>query len=1145
MRRAIEKVLGASNVPDELIDRFANEMANRNGDANGGERVGSDGSRSQRWLSQLRVIESMIPPHCGDEATRENAMFSITRIYRGGEIEANCVVDRNLYRVYVDCGGGYPPAGCTCPDSSGEGPCRHIEALVSYLTDRLESNESTLHHRINRGAFAFGKPDPELFEPDGPSQAAAPSSAERQTGLMLRRLDAILTSRPTDGIAAEDDGGLPDVRTQPEERVLWGFTFRNERLGIAPRIQKKKKSGSGFTKGRRATLQTVREHESLETSAADRRVIGAIRFAYDASAYHPQWTISPVEAAAYLVGEANVTLNDEPCEVVRQAPVVGMVRTSQGWSFTWVDENGEPLNRHAWIVNDRALLIRPSPAQASPAQASPAQLSVAELPPGTGERLEQLLRLPPIHEDLTESLIERVRKLDGAFPIRLPKEHAGEVIADVFRPAVLLRSRPDGTLDYGIRVVTGDGRRRIPGRGAAIRPGHRDDKPVQWYRDLAAEVATAERLADRLGMPTGPEANWGGSIDDFERGLRLIETLQDAAGEVELMWDRSQSDKPPRVLGRLSGRNVRVEISKKRNWFGIDGECELGGQSFALAKFLESLPSGASGDRLRGEYVRVGDGEWARISTQLRERLCRLRDATHVERDSLRMDATAAPAIRDLADDAVEMKATKGWHECVARLSRADRLDPALPEGLRAELRDYQIDGYKWMRRLAEWGVGGVLADDMGLGKTLQTLAVLLDRVSEGPALVIAPTSVGFNWVRESERFAPDLRVHLYRETERGEFLERVGPGDLVVCSYGLALRDRDPLGKVPWGTVVMDEAQAVKNSRSKTSQAIAGFDAKWTVALTGTPVENHLGELWSLFRIVSPGVFGGWDQFRNRYANRIEKLGDPEARRALASRIRPFVLRRTKSQVLTELPPRTEMTLEVDLSPAEREMYDRVRRSAIGEADEIAALGDTSDQRFKLLALLTRLRQFACHPGLVQKDWNGSSAKLDLLCETIDELREEGHRALVFSQFTQHLALIRDAFEARGIRFEYLDGSTPAKARRERVDAFQNGDADVFLISLKAGGTGLNLTAADYVIHADPWWNPAVEDQATDRAHRIGQDKPVMVYRLITKGTIEEEILKLHETKRDLMAGVLEGTTEAAKLSTDELIGLIRGADR
>jgi len=479
--------------------------------------------------------------------------------------------------------------------------------------------------------------------------------------------------------------------------------------------------------------------------------------------------------------------------------------------------------------------------------------------------------------------------------------------------------------------------------------------------------------------------------------------------------------------------------------------------------------------------------------------------------------------------------------ECLERLERAEQLDPQLPTQLNATLREYQIEGFRWMRKLAEWGVGGILADDMGLGKTIQTLAVILDRASQGPCLVIAPTSVAFNWMREIERFAPSLNAHLYRETDREDFLLQLGPGQVVVCSYGLALRDAGKLKEVEWHTMVLDEAQAIKNSRSKTSQAISSIPADWTVALTGTPVENHLGELWSLFHVVSPGIFGGWEHFRTRYASPIEKDNDQDRREALRQRLQPFVLRRTKGEVLRDLPPRTESNLYVELSPEERKRYDQVRLSTIAEAMSIAKLPDVQDQRFKILALLTRLRQLACNPKLVDHHWKGGSAKLDLLRDTLKELQDEGHRVLVFSQFVQHLQLIREMLDQEKISYQYLDGSTPPDQRTREVDAFQNGNATVFLISLKAGGTGLNLTAADYVIHMDPWWNPAVEDQATDRAHRIGQTKPVIVYRIIAQGTIEEEILKLHDTKRDLIAGVLEGAQAAAKLSTQDLIAMIK----
>jgi SNF2 family DNA or RNA helicase len=406
---------------------------------------------------------------------------------------------------------------------------------------------------------------------------------------------------------------------------------------------------------------------------------------------------------------------------------------------------------------------------------------------------------------------------------------------------------------------------------------------------------------------------------------------------------------------------------------------------------------------------------------------------------------------------------------------------------------------------------------------------------------VIAPTSLGFNWQRECERFTPTLTPILFRDIDRIDLKNKVGEGDLVICSYGLALREAELLKEIKWGTLILDEAQNIKNSNSKTAAQIRTFEAEWKIALTGTPMENHLGELWSIFHTVAPGVLGSWEQFRRRFAAPIEKESNSDRRLALSQVIAPFILRRSKRDVLKDLPARTETNLMVDLSAEERLRYDQMRLAAVTELDQIGDENLSHDQRFKVLQMLTRLRQLSCHIGLVDDKWKGSSAKLDVLMEQLEQLKEQGNRPLIFSQFTTHLALIREALEKAGFSYQYLDGQTTPVQRQERVEAFQRGESDVFLISLKAGGTGLNLTAADYVIHMDPWWNPAVEDQATDRAHRIGQTKPVMVYRIIARGTIEEQILQMHDEKRDLVDGVLSGADAAGKLSTKELADMIR----
>ena len=379
--------------------------------------------------------------------------------------------------------------------------------------------------------------------------------------------------------------------------------------------------------------------------------------------------------------------------------------------------------------------------------------------------------------------------------------------------------------------------------------------------------------------------------------------------------------------------------------------------------------------------------------------------------------------------------------------------------------------------------------------------------------MVVAPTSVAFNWQSEIVRFAPTLNARLFGTGDRAAALEGLGPRDVVICSYGLLHSEAKRLQAQAWHTVVLDEAQAIKNVATKRSQAAMGLEADFRLIMTGTPLENHLGELWNLLQFINPGLLGSFESFQQRFAVPIERDGCHETRRRLKKLIQPFILRRTKSQVLQELPSRTEVTLKVELSDEEAAFYEALRQRAI---EQLADAEDGRPQHLRILAELMRLRRACCHPRLVMPDSGIGSSKLDLFSETLDELLDNKHKVLVFSQFVDHLTVIREELDIKGVPYQYLDGSTPAKQRKQRVEAFQSGEGDVFLISLKAGGLGLNLTAADYVIHMDPWWNPAVEDQASDRAHRLGQQRPVTIYRLITSGTIEERITELHATKRE-----------------------------
>nr|MDQ3037864.1 DEAD/DEAH box helicase [Myxococcota bacterium] len=486
------------------------------------------------------------------------------------------------------------------------------------------------------------------------------------------------------------------------------------------------------------------------------------------------------------------------------------------------------------------------------------------------------------------------------------------------------------------------------------------------------------------------------------------------------------------------------------------------------------------------------------------------------------------------------LQADEQWKRLRARLSSGTLADAEVPEELRATLRDYQRTGFLWLARLASLESGAVLADDMGLGKTVQALALLVHRASEGPALVIAPTSLGDNWAREAERFAPSLRVRVHRGGGRHAALESdpPGPGDVLVASYDVVALDVDALSSIQLATLVLDEAQSVKNPEALRTKAVRELRARVRIALTGTPLENRLSELWSIVSIVHPGLLGPWEHFRARFAQPIERDHDAERLAALAALVRPYLLRRTKEVVTPELPPRIEILREVELSDAERRLYDAERASAI------AALGEAGEaQRFRVLASITRLREIACDASLVVPDAGVTSSKLAALIDLVDELEGAGRKVLVFSQFVRLLERVAILLRARNTSYLQLDGSTPAAERARRVERFQAGEATVFLLSLKAGGTGLNLTTADTVVHLDPWWNPAVEDQASDRAHRIGQDKPVTIVRLVAKDTIEQAVLALHDAKRALTRGVLEGADAAGALSAVDLLDLIRTA--
>ncbi|MBW8465495.1 DEAD/DEAH box helicase, partial [Acidovorax sp.] len=499
-----------------------------------------------------------------------------------------------------------------------------------------------------------------------------------------------------------------------------------------------------------------------------------------------------------------------------------------------------------------------------------------------------------------------------------------------------------------------------------------------------------------------------------------------------------------------------------------------------------------------------------------------------------------------------QLQGDAGLAQLAQRLRRIGTPQPvAAPQGLQVQLRPYQLDGLAWLQYLRVQGLGGILADDMGLGKTAQALAHVLAEKEAGrltrPALVVLPTSLLFNWQAEAARMAPGLRVLALHGASRGQRYLQIADHDLVLTTYPLLWRDVDALAAEPFHLLILDEAQMVKNAGSRSARALRKLQAPHLLCLTGTPLENHLGELWAQFDFLMPGFLGDMRSFNARWRKPIEENGETLRAQLLAQRVRPFILRRRKQDVATELPPRTETILRVQLQGKQRELYEAVRTTADKQVRRALERQSFDGAQITILDALLKLRQVCCDPRLVKgaKIHPGTErAKLELLADMLPALVEEGRRVLVFSQFTEMLMLAAEQLDARVLPYLTLTGQTPPGQRGAVVKRFQAQDATsapVLLVSLKAGGTGLNLTAADTVIHLDPWWNPAVEEQATARAHRIGQDQPVFVYKLVVEGSIEERMLELQARKAALASGVLgHDAAGALKFSEADLQALL-----
>jgi len=932
------------------------------------------------------------------------------------------------------------------------------------------------------------------------------------------------------GEPAENENFSPD--TLAEQRLIWQLKYDETPSAchlLFPRIQKKNKKGS-WAKGKPIALAMLRDSylkldwitpqdHSVCAAIGEQGLQGTFRYYNETSL-----GLDMEKALPALVGHPLIFLENDfntPVEFVTGVPKLRLRTLDEKLH---IQMEPRPFNQTGCIT-----LLRQTATRFKVVSFSTEHINISRLvgekgliipkneEKQVGQAIASVSSFICVHSDIEAEGMQPLVPMEADSTVHV---HLIPWLAGI-KMEILVR--PFGQIGSYFR----------PGKGGAHVLCDFDGKKARIIRNLELEKKNEQKIIEACHTLEQVKAigeEW--VVEEPEQALELLLDLKTCNEKLILKWPRGQKIK---LRSRVSFSDFALTLKKERDWFKATGKLLVGDDItvdlFRLMALLESST---------GRFIPLDDGTFLAITKELKARLDELKAYSTPHEGGLRFSPLAAPAMEELMDQAGSLESDIAWKSHCRKLK--ETIQPKIPETLRAKLRDYQITGFNWLCQLAHWNVGGCLADDMGLGKTVQSLAAILVHASKGPTLVVAPLSVMNNWTEECQNFAPTLNPLIFGGKDRQQMLDDLSPFDLVICSYGLLPIEAQKLSGVEWQTIVLDEAQAIKNRKSQRSKAAMKLKAHFRLITTGTPVENRLEELWTLFNFLNPGLLGSYYRFKQMFVVPIEGNQDKEASQRLRKLIRPFILRRLKTEVLRELPEKTEITLHVEMSDDEAILYEAQRLNSL---ENINKSDDAPGQKhFQILAELTRLRQLCCNPSLVLPDTHIKSSKLKVFMDTIKELRENQHKALVFSQFVGHLAILRKALDKEKIAYQYLDGSTPATERKKRINDFQNGSGDFFLISLKAGGTGLNLTAADYVIHMDPWWNPAVEDQASDRAHRIGQTRPVTVYRLVVKDSIEERIVDLHKEKRDLAESILAGSETAGRLSASALLSLMQGKD-
>ena len=1028
-------------------------------------------------------------------------------------------------------GDGVFKSRCNCPVWRGPGDhCKHVAAVLVALRDRErptkadEADDAAHHGEANGQTKKKKKPPQKKSEPvHVPGTVSA--GGKRRRSRRRRRNKGEGDAQPGQGVQgapaavvtearAAFEAWMPSDAAQKPMQFEYRVTVRPASITVTP-VRAGSRKAVAISEALGAFNLVSTEDRPL-LRALSRHAVRGKASTSELRGEDAAEVLGMLRRRRVLLEPASMELRftDEPLK-----PRIELDRTNDGLVRVRVvfqlESNGRrfSLSNGAWFEGTPGWHIDSTDGVARP---------VHELV--TPAWLQRLYRSPAIVQsdrELPTLLSDCVPRVAASLGAELPELDSVADLVDA-QPKILVKADGDilaarARLRVKYREQTFD----VPAQGfpaplvvlPAVEEGGR---PRVVRRDVGAEMAAVQQLRN-LGF----EVDESGEALVVE-GDAAVSFWTEGVGSLPKDWERFIPKDLTDVTVRDRAVTPQVRVSSGVDWLSLDMRFDVDGSSVSAAEVRAALEHGRT-------LVRLDDGTYAPVeAAEVEGILAHMAEILATSGGGDRLPLSQAGRVNDLVrvvGDAEVSPSAKQLFDQLGEIAEVPQIPK--PRGVRATLRPYQKQGFSWLVLLHELGSGGILADDMGLGKTLQTISLLQWAKTKHGAklnLVVAPTSVVPNWAREIAKFAPGLETVIWHGPNRHDRQDALDGADVVLTSYALVRRDEELLAKLDLRYVILDEAQHIKNPVSHTARAVKRLQSERRLALTGTPIENRLSELWSIFDFVSPGLLGSLKAFEEKVARPIER-GDEATAARLRGTVHPFVLRRLKTDVAADLPEKIEQEMIVELTDPQRALYGQVltevRKSVLSEVEKQGV----SKAQIQILAALTRLRQVACDPRLMKLSEptfdDGDSGKLAALREVLSEAVAGGHRVLVFSQFVEMLGHIRRALDEDGIAYEYLDGST--KDRLERVDRFnQNDQIPVFLISLKAGGTGLNLTGADTVIHFDPWWNPAVEDQATDRAHRIGQERVVTVYRLIAEGTVEEKILALSAKKRALVENVL-----------------------